>query len=85
MDVKIKDFALIIAALIISSAMLFSDPTRPQPLIALGYITLAIILIGNYIRGWVKERDDKNTEKEKSIPLYELTKDNKHILDDNKE
>lgn len=80
MEVKIKDFSLIIAALIIGSAMLFDDPTRPQPLLALGYITIAIILIGNYIKGWRTE--NQKPEQEKSIPLYELTTENKHILDD---
>ena len=80
MEVKIRDFSLIIAALIIGSAMLFDDPTRPQPLLALGYITIAIILIGSYIKGWRTE--NQQVEKEKSIALYELTTENKHILDD---
>lgn len=79
-EVKIRDFSLIIAALIIGSAILFDDPTRPQPLLALGYITIAIILIGNYIKSLHIEK--QQPDQDKSLQLHELTTENKHILND---
>lgn len=51
MKIYIKDWALIIAALIIASAMLFVDPNRPQPMVALAYITLAVMVAGHYFKG----------------------------------
>ena len=63
MKIYIKDWALIIAALIVASAMLFTDPNRPQPLVALAYITLAVMVVGHYFKGL---RDDES-KRDKSV------------------
>lgn len=62
MKIYIKDWALIIAALIVASAMLFTDPNRPQPLVALAYITLAVMVVGHYFKGL---RDDESKQPNK--------------------
>jgi hypothetical protein len=74
MNIKIKDWSIIIAALVMSSAMLLHDPNRPQPLVALGYITLAIMVIGHYfkfkndeIEASKKDNKEQSNEKQPQI------------------
>jgi len=65
MRIYIKDWALIIAALIIASAILFIDPNKPQPLVAIAYITLAIMVAGHYFKG-LKDEESKREEERKA-------------------
>ena len=82
MKIYIKDWALIIASLIIASAMLFVDPNRPQPLVAIAYITLAVMVAGHYFKGL---RDDENKRNRETQDHATLKPDKKpEILNEKK-
>lgn len=85
MKIYIRDWALIIAALILASAMLFDDPTRSQPLVALAYITLAIMIVGHYFKSLRDEETEQNKDNEnkQSQPDKNLPKE-KQILNEKK-